>query len=196
MNPYHNEDIYTQKPEFVEKYPHPKFDRTVEDIERLRNNRVGLLLENKGYNLFQEDKLKDDTTRRHAFMGTVDKTLLNQVFMSNENLDLIQSRIQYEVYQASKGKYKIGRQNDLQLQIIMRSIYFQYGKNRLDHIREQVQELNNLVVQDAVPKILSQVEQHIDYLRDASQLYIPISQPVSTNSAGRKTLPSVTSTFF
>jgi hypothetical protein len=78
----------------------------------------------------------------------------------------------------------------------MRSIYFQYGKNLPYNIKEQVVDLNNLVVQDCVPKILSQVQQHVHYLFDASTQPIPLSLPTSMSSTGRKQLPSVTTTFF
>ena len=78
----------------------------------------------------------------------------------------------------------------------MRSIYLQYAKNIPDNIKEQLVELNDLVIQECVPKILSQIEQHFYYLFDASTQPVPLSHPENVSSAGRKTLPSVTTTFF
>ena len=174
----------------------PKFLRTQQSIENERRNLIGSIKDNSPYQLFQENSLKKDTFRKHATTGQLECNLLNQVFFSKENLDLVQEQIRYGVWMASNKKYAIGRQSDIDLQLIMRSIYYQYGKNLPYNIKEQIVELNNLVVQDCVPKILSQVEQHIGYLFDASTAPVPLSLPESMSSAGRKQLPSVTTTFF
>ena len=78
----------------------------------------------------------------------------------------------------------------------MRSIYFQYAKNIPYNIKEQIIELNDLVIQDCVPNIMSQVEQHVYYLFDASTHPVPLSLPENVSSSGRKQLSSITSTFF
>lgn len=178
---------------------HPIFYRTRASLERERQYNSLLnppVLEAQEYELYQDNSLKPDTVRLQAFSGVHEATELNQTFMSQQNVDLLQDRIRYEVYKRSNGEFIIDRQDDLNLQIIMRSIYFQYAKNQPNHIREQIQELNDLVVEDAVPKILSQIVGYQYYLVDASQNPVPLSHPVNLNSAGRKQLPSVTKTFF
>jgi hypothetical protein len=174
----------------------PKFLRTQQSIEQERRNVIGAIDDNSPYQLFQENTLRPSTFRKQATIGQVECNLLNQVFFSQENMDLLQDQIRYNVYIASSKKFQIGRQNDTELEIIMRSIYYQYGKNLPYNIKEQVVDLNNLVVQDCVPNILSQVQQHIHYLFDASTQPIPLSLPTSMSSTGRKQLPSVTTTFF
>ena len=77
----------------------------------------------------------------------------------------------------------------------MRSIYFTYGKNNPSHIKEQITELNNLVLAEVVPKILSAIEGEIRYLFDASSNPMPLALPQFMSSKGEKILPSVTSTF-
>ena len=69
----------------------------------------------------------------------------------------------------------------------MRAIYLQYGKNLPNNIREQVEELNNLVIETVVPKLIVQIEQYLSYLRDISQPYRIMEKPESTNVVGRKT---------
>lgn len=174
----------------------PKFLRTRQSIEAERRNTTGAITDNAPYQLFQENTLRPTSFRKHATTGQLECNLLNQVFFSQENIDLIQEQIRYQVWNASERKFVIGRQSDTELELIMRSMYFQYGKNIPYNIKEQVIELNDLVVQDCVPKILSQVEQHIGYLFDASTNPVPLSHPVSMSSTGRKQLPSVTTTFF
>ena len=178
---------------------HPLFYRTRDSLEKERRYR-GLLnppkIEATSYHLFQENKLRPNTVRLQAFSGIHEATPLNQAFLSQENLDYLQDRIRFEVYKRSNHKHVIGRQSDIDLQIIMRSVYFQYAKNQSNNIKQQVKELNELVIQEAVPKIMSQIEQYQYYLVDASSLPMPLAHPENMNSAGRKQLPSVTRTFF
>lgn len=174
----------------------PKFLRTRQSVEAERRNTIGAISDNSGYQLYQENTLKPTTFRKQATTGQLECNLLNQVFFSQENIDLLQEKIRYSVWVASRKKYAIDRQSDIDLQLIMRSIYYQYGKNIPYNIKEQIIELNDLVVQECVPKIMSQVEQHVYYLFDASTQPVPLSLPESMSSAGRKQLPSVTTTFF
>lgn len=175
---------------------HPVFFRTQESLEKERRYNSLLnppVLEAQEYELYQDNKLKPNTVRLQAFAGIHEATELNQTFMSQQNLDLLQDRLRYEVYKQSNGEFVIDRQDDTNLQIIMRSIYLQYSKNRPDKMREQIQELNDLVIQDAVPKILSQIVGYKSYLvRASSGNPVPLSHPENLNSAGRKQLPSVT----
>ncbi len=173
-----------------------KLNRSRESLERDRRNRVGHLRETKDYNLFEEDSLRPNTVRKQAFRGIFTETLLNQVFMSQENMDLIQDMIRLGVYKRSNKEFIIGKQSEIELQIIMRSIFLQYAKNRPNDIKGQIKELNNLVIQDSVPDVLSQIVAYKHYLHDASNTYQPNALPENMSSAGRKILPSVTRTFF
>ena len=70
---------------------------------------------------------------------------LNQLFFSHKNLDLIQDMIRYRVYMKSNQKYIIGKQSNVEVQIVMRSIYLQQSTNLPTNIKEQISYLNNLV---------------------------------------------------
>jgi hypothetical protein len=193
FNEQFNKDFQIQ--EQVLKH-NPKFLRTRQSLEAERRNVIGAISDNAKYNLYQENTLKPTTFRKQATTGQLECNLLNQVFFSQENIDLLQERLRHDVWIASEKKFVIDRQSDLELQFIMRSIYYQYGKNLPYNIKEQIIELNDLVIQECVPRILSQVEQHVYYLFDASTQPVPLSLPESMSSAGRKQLPSVTTTFF
>lgn len=174
----------------------PKFLRTRQSVEAERRNVIGAITDNAPYKMFEENTLKPTTFRKQATTGQLECNLLNQVFFSQENIDLLQDSIRYAVWRSSDKKFVIDRQDQIELELIMRSIYFQYAKNLPYNIKEQVKELNDLVLQDTVPKIMSQVEQHIYYLFDASTQPVPLAHPENMSSAGRKQLPSVTTTFF
>jgi hypothetical protein len=121
--------------------------------------------------------------------GNVERNVLNVTFFSPENIQIIQNAIQYEVYKRSQGKYRIGPQGTDNLLIIMRSIYYQYGKNLPCQIKEQIMELNKLVVEFSVPKILTEVDMYQKYREDITTLPLPFQHPVNISRTGTKSLP-------
>jgi hypothetical protein len=174
----------------------PRFIRTRQSLEVERRNRVGMEYDVDPYPLYQEDTLKPTTIRKQAFgHQAAECNLLNQLYLSPENIENVQQRIRYEVYKASNQQHIIGRQSERELVIIMRSIYFTYGKNLPTNIKGQIEELNNLVLLDVVPKILSAVEGDQRYLFDASSNPMPLALPMNMSTKGQKILPSVTSVF-
>ena len=193
FNEQFNEDFNKQEQIYQSN---PKFLRTRQSVEAERRNVIGAITDNAPYHMFEENALKPTTFRKQATAGILECNLVNQVFLSQENIDLLQDKIRYAVWRASDKKFVIDRQNQIELELIMRSIYLQYSKNLQYNIKEQVEELNDLVIQDTVPKIMSQVQAHVYYLFDASTQPIPLSHAVNVNSTGRKQLPSVTSVFF
>lgn len=175
----------------------PKFLRTKQSVEAERRDNIGTQYELSPYPMWQENSLKPTTVRKQAFGGlTLECNMLNQLFLSPENIEHLQTRIRYAVWVASNKQHVIARQDDTELVIIMRSIYFQYGKNIPTAIKEQLRDLNDLVVQECVSLILSQIQQHVRYLYDKSSQPMPLSLPVFTASYGSKQLPSVTSMFY
>ena len=85
-----------------------------------------------------------------SLKGSLEKTNLSALFFSSQNVDYIQNRIITEVYNRSNGKFQIGRQSDLQLQIVMRSVYLSEGKNLLCRLEQQVESLNKIVISNSV----------------------------------------------
>jgi len=53
------------------------------------------------------------------------------------------------------------------------------------------------MVTDILPDIITNVQQHVGYLKDIEKIREPLPLPISTKNANRmlRTLPSVTSTF-
>ena len=175
----------------------PRFLRTRQSLEAERQNRVGpTTLELDPYPLYQENTLKPTTIRQQAFgHQSVECNVLNQLFLSPENIENVQQRIRYEIYKASNQQHIIGRQSERELVIVMRSIYFTYGKNLPTNIKGQIQDLNDLVVQEVVPGILSAIQGDLRYLWDASTQPMPLALPQNMSNKGMKVLPSVTSVF-
>ena len=78
------------------------------------------------FDLFSENNQGACETSITAFQ---ELTPLSKKFFCKENLDKIQKTIQERIF--IHHKYRIGRQNDTQLNIIKRSIYLQFSKNSL-----------------------------------------------------------------
>jgi hypothetical protein len=173
----------------------PRFTRTRQSVEVERRNRIGQVQDMSPYPLYQEDELRSTTVRKQAMTGSVECNLLNQLFFSPENIEYLHQRLRYEVFRATNQQSIICKQDDDELVIIMRSIYFTYSKNQPTHIKEQIQELNDLVMQECVPRVLSEIQAHVRYLYDASTNPLPLSLPQNMSNKGMKILPSVTSIF-
>jgi hypothetical protein len=118
------------------------------------------------------------------------ETKLSQTFFSPENMRTIQNSIRKEVYNRSGNKrWNIDDQSVDELQIVMRSIYLQYSKNQDYNIPGQINDLNDLIIEWCVPRILSEIGMYQYYLNDISKMPVPLAHPASQSSAGSKSLP-------
>ena len=113
-------------------------------------------------------------------------TSLTESFFSAENVNLIQQEIIKRVY--TQTNHVISRQSDMNLQIIMRSTYLQYGKNLPCQIKEQVIELNEEVFKECLRIIVPNIEQTIGYRNDLVKLPQTMQRAINVSSKGTKTL--------
>jgi hypothetical protein len=127
-----------------------------------------------------------NTEGQDAIRGNMTANMLNQTFFSPANVQIIQNKLRREVYDRSGGEFMISPQSVDELMIVMRAMYFQYGKNRDTQIREQVEELNDLVAEWCVPKILAECSMHKTYLHDIQNLPVPLAHPVLMTMTGTK----------
>lgn len=193
FNEQFNRD-FVQQQQLLEA--NPRFLRTRQSIEGERRDNIGARFDLNGYPMWQENKLKPTTIRKTVLGGqTAECNLLNQLFFSAENIENLQTQIRYAVWMASNKQHVIARQDDTELVIIMRSMYLTYGKNLPTSIKQQIDDLNDLVIQEAVSKILSQIQQHILFLYHRSTNPMPLSHPENMSTTGMRQLPSVSSIF-
>jgi hypothetical protein len=115
---------------------------------------------------------------------------LSKTFYSPENIKGIQAAVRKQVYDRSGEKrWVIDEQSVDELEIVMRSLYLQYAKNLEYDIPGQVRDLNRLVIDWCVPRILSEVGMYVYYLNDIDKMPTPMAHPISMSSAGSKSLP-------
>jgi hypothetical protein len=132
----------------------------------------------KPYELFK-DSTQPQQTDTSIISNIVVPNALSRTYFSNDNIERLQLQIIDNVYKTSQKK--IGKQSYQELQIIMKSMYLQYGRNLPYDIEEQVATLNKYVVDECVRIIVPNVLQYNKYIDDITSPIpiMPRSQNVS-----------------
>ena len=137
------------------------------------------------------------------------ENLLSKMFFSEKNITQLQNNIKYNVNKFTNQI--IDNQSDKELIIIMRYIFLQFANHTVEYnlnfspeqkrsyLRQnqnEVLKLNQKVLEEILPKIVSQLQQYTDYLRDISQPYGGNNlenKPLATSIKGEKVYRSATS---
>ena len=101
--------------------------------------------------------------------------MLYRSTFSVENIDSLQQQLIKGVYEESRTRFQIGKQDEDTLKIIMRSIFLQNSRNLPGNIQMQINELNKHVLDYAIPQIIGEAEAYIKYKNDVSTLAVPLS---------------------
>ena len=162
-----------------------KYTRTYDSVLNSRQVAVDSKYR-EPYMMYQETGIPSYGS--NVIKSDFDKNTLNNLFFSNKNIEQIQNSVRYKVFTLSEGNYTIGKQSDTELVIVMRSVFLQNSKNNLDEfcITQQIRELNEIVVNEIAPKILSEIQQHYGYLRDSTKRMEILDNPKNTNLFSRK----------
>ena len=83
----------------------------------------------------------------------------------------------------------------MSLKIIMKYIFNQHSNNLPINIKEQIKELNKILVDEITPMLIENANVKLKYLEDSQNPYKLIDLPINNHMSGNKTLPSFTSTF-
>jgi hypothetical protein len=133
------------------------------------------------FQLYDKIPANQCATYRGATDGLWDKTVLSDAFFSAANIQIIQNGIRSGVYKRSKSQYIIAPQDCDSLKIIMRSIFLQNSTNNIDHTREQIQALNQLVLDYCIEQVYGEAQGYLKYLTDVSTLAVPMAHPILAN---------------
>lgn len=162
------------------QFPAPKHGGPVPNINDPSSLSIPYKLHTGGSRIFSDDRT-DLIGHQHK------ATPLNTVFFSEANVDKIQSEIIHQVNLMSGGKYRIDRQDDDQVKIVMRSYYLMFGKNDPNRVSEELQELNGRVIGYCAAKVYSEVDFHMFYRKDIEDFAPPIAGPMNTQVYGTRT---------
>ena len=159
------------------------------------NGRVNILA--KQYPEFQVCQ-SDVSSDGYDIVATdITHTPVSALFFSKTNIDALQQGICNRVFNDSQGRFNIGRQSEIELKIIMRSMYFDSLKNgantiindpRQNSVLEKVRRLNKSVLDWSVPRIISNIQQFEKYKADVSTMPNPMDRPSYLTSSGTKSL--------
>jgi hypothetical protein len=151
------------------------------------------------------DKNISKNNTKQVFKNQYSDTLLTQMFFSQTNVENIQQLLRLFIYK--KTNIVIDKQSYNEILTIMRSIFLEYSshpplieadmpdaqkRSILPLYTKEVSRLNELVVNDVVPRIQSQLIQYINYIRDISELPKPIERSNNMSNSGQKQYRSVT----
>ncbi len=132
----------------------------------------------------------DDLAKVDLMRGNWEENPVSDLLFSVRNINALQKRIRDEVYRRSGAKqWQIDEQDVDELKIIMRSMYYQWGKNLPTDIEGQVSELNTIIIDYSVPRIMSEIQHYLYYLNDIDKMPVPLARPVLLTKAGTKSLP-------
>lgn len=145
--------------------------------------------------LYENMGQKTDNFKNNALQGIQVESPLSVVYFSPENIENIQKKLRYFVWLRSGKKFVIGNQDELELKIVMRSFYLQYARNLQYDISGQVEQLNQLVLEWCIPKVITEVQQYLYYLDSIEHQPTEIELPKNLSNKGDRILPSVTNTF-
>lgn len=125
---------------------------------------------------------------KEAIKSHLQPQAVSELFFSDFNTGLLHDAIRYVVYSRSDGKYVIGRQSDIDLKVIMRSVFMMHCKHLPYDITGQVRDLNKMVIDESVKRILVEIPMYLYYRTDVISMRKPIDRAVNVSSAGTKTL--------
>jgi hypothetical protein len=116
-------------------------------------------------------------------------TDVENLFFSDENIEIINKQLILSVWKKSDKQYKIGPQDKNKLYIVMRYVFIEYARNLPYDLTKQINELNCIIVNMILPDIITNFEQKLGYLRDIQGRKPLVPLPESANK--QKTLPFI-----
>jgi len=171
------------------------------------NNKLTLndVMSRGKYTLTEDDDKLAPSNTKYLFKNLYGETLLTSMFFSSKNIQNIQNIIRFIVHRETGNI--IDNQSTTELLIVMRSIFLEYSAHpklptddMTDSMRSrlytlytnEVFRLNDITVNTTVPKIISQLKQYLDYIRDVNQPAYLKENPKNESISGQREYRSVT----
>lgn len=152
------------------------------------------------FNFTVDDERLRGSNTNSMFKNLYGETLLTFLFFSDKNVQNIQRLIRMTVFRHTKEV--IDNQSNTELLVVMRSVFLAYSqhpklidasmsdkerKALLAQYTDEVDRLNQIVIDTCVPLVVSQLQQYLVYLHDASSPLRVMEKPLSTSVKGTKT---------
>ena len=133
-------------------------------------------------------KDQESFPHKHVLTGIQEHGPFSKAFFSVDNMKWLHQNIRYQVYIKSKDNTIISKQKDEQLLEAMRRLFLEHSDNPTDTqgIRKELTRLDEIVLNEVVPRILSEIYQYKKYLSDIDQVRKPIGLPINSSVTGTK----------
>ena len=153
------------------------------NAEIYANGRVDILAPlGTQFNFADKIPVRECASYREALTGTWCETSLSDAFFSVQNIRNLQDSLIKGVFDKSNRQLQISQQNCDELKIIMRSIFLQNSDNLPDNISKQVEVLNKMVLDYAIPQVYNEAIGYLKYIRAASTMYTLPQYPTNSST--------------
>ena len=157
----------------MDKYTRNDFEKNYQQHDTFQESFVGRIDLNPNENgtpFFVQDKIhkNEKTNYSNATQGIMENSILSITFFSANNIESIQNTLRSKIYNLTNEQYKIDVQDNDQLKIIMRSVFLQYSSNNSNNIDGQIRQLNQKVLDYAVPQVHNELISYMKYKKDIS----------------------------
>lgn len=122
----------------------------------------------------------------YSRIGNVQETNTSRKFFSNSNVANLQSLMKRNVM--NKTGKRIGDQSSEHLTTIMSHVMKEFSIHSNANADAHVDYLNKKVLEITVPMIVEGISQYQAYVRDASQMHVPMERSVNTSIKGENSL--------
>jgi len=187
---------YNNKPPYLNNPLDAHYDRGHGVPKITKNNTTIQDIYRTSFLFLQEHRKNYNNMAPFALKGIQTGSELSKLFFSDKNIKRLQKLIKREIYIITKGVYKLEVDQNLRdLFIAMRAVYLEYARFLPNQIIRQTKKLNKKVIDEVVPGMLTEIRQYYGYLKEINKPLTPIPRPLNVSSAGRRTLPSITTTW-
>lgn len=184
----------------------PNQGRNIDLLQKERATKLPKGLVSPGMNTLTNVPWYDKTNTKSLFKRLHGETLLTELFFSHENMTNIQNVVRMIVFRETD--YIVDYQSTEEVLIVMRSVFLQYSAHPplLDDsqspevqrrikmaITKEIRRLNDIVITEMTPRVITGLKQYVKYLQDASEPYAIMDAPINDNIRGQRQLRSVTS---
>ena len=134
------------------------------------------------------DKLRKQLINNLVNINSSSIDNLETIFFSKNNINLINKKLIISIYKITNNEFKIAEQSDETLLIVMRYVYINNASHLPCNIEQQIEELNNIVLNEIIPNIITSITQKVNYLKYINERPPLLELPKSTYNS--KLLPS------
>ena len=129
---------------------------------------------------------KEVTPYSNSMKGLWYDTVLSKSYFSKENIKYIIDNIRYRIFKITNN---VVEAPDLDtLKNVMRSIFLKFSKNLKTNIKNQISDLDEIVIEFCVKEMSGSLTSYLKYIEDVSTMPVPLSKPNNTNIKGDKSL--------